>query len=49
MLHYYRPVVASLVLLLLSAHSWAGNHNAHIDYLEIISRVVIGDKVIRVR
>ena len=48
MVSYFTSIAASLVIILFSAYSWADSHNKHVVDLVIKSRVVIGDKVIKV-
>ncbi|MGY9014647.1 MAG: hypothetical protein ACKVG9_05050 [Rhodospirillales bacterium] len=48
MVSYFTSIAASLVIILFSAYSWADGHNKHVVDLVIKSRVVIGDKVIKV-
>ena len=49
MVSYYKSIAASLVIILFSTYGWAGDQTKHVVDLEIKSRVVIGDKVIRVK
>jgi hypothetical protein len=48
MFNYYRFIAVSLVLILFSSHVWASDGSKRIVDVEIKSRVVTGDKVIKV-